>query len=249
MISPEDWRYKWVQNALRRLENVIPVLQREQELEPTWLECGPDDIPIPPPAEFPLRPRPRASEYLRRFAEFSCARTVHPAPHAIAGPPYSLLVVDKPDSSNAFSYGFGPDGGGGVVVFSGFLDEVLSKHKPEMSTENYPTPPVQPKSWLSSLLGGILSTPAMPPSPQPLAPTEEQTSELAILLAHELSHLILAHHLETLSSSSIIYPGVISIATDVVRALIFPITMLCKYIYCCVSLHSANVICSWAVYQ
>lgn len=224
VISSEDWRYKWVQDTLRRLEGVIPILQRERDLEPKWLDCGPDDVPLPPPAEYPLRPRPRASEYLRRFAELSCARTVKSAPHAIAGPPYSLMLVDRPESQNAFSYGFGPDGGGGIVVFSGFLDQVLRKYKPEINTENHPTSAEQPRSWLSSLFG-LRSTPA--PS-LPSAPTEQQTSELAILLAHELSHLILAHHLETLSSTSVIYPGVISIVTDVVRALIFPITMLCE---------------------
>lgn len=224
-ISPEDWRYKWVQDTLRRLESVIPILQRERDLEPKWLECGPDDIPLPPPADYPLRPRPRASEYLRRFAELSCARTVKGAPHAIAGPPYSLMLVDKPDSQNAFSYGFGPDGGGGIVVFSGFLDEVLKKHEGELNVENHPSTAPEPKSWLSSLFGGLRSA---PPTVSSFAPTEQQTSQLAILLAHELSHLILAHHLETLSSASVIYPGVISIVTDVVRALIFPITMLCE---------------------
>ncbi|KAI0078822.1 hypothetical protein K474DRAFT_1660004 [Panus rudis PR-1116 ss-1] len=225
IISPDDWRYKWVENTLRRLERAIPILQREKDLEPKWLECGPDDIPIPPPAEYPLRPRPRASEYIRRFAELSCARTVSPAPHSIAGPPYSLILVDKPESSNAFSYGFGPDGGGGVVVFSGFLDEILSKHQ-EMSVENYPTQPPQSNSWWSSLFGAVFPSNPKPLQPTQCIPTEEQTSELAILLAHELSHLVLAHHLETLSSGSIIYPGVISIFTDVARALLFPVTML-----------------------
>ncbi|OBZ72195.1 Survival factor 1 [Grifola frondosa] len=219
LIPPSDWRLSWVQDTLRRLESVIPTLQREQEVVPHWVECGPDDIPLPPPAEYPLRPRPRGSEYLRRFAELTCARTVPPAPHSIAGPPYSLIVVDKPESSNAFSYGFGPEGGGGIVVFSGFLDDVLSKNQPEQAY----TPPEE-RTWLSALFGSLFSIGATPPSrPEP---TPEQTSELAILLAHELAHLVLSHHIETLSSGSIIWPGVMSIVTDVVRAFLFPVTML-----------------------
>lgn len=220
VLPPSDWRMVWVRDTLRRLESVIPLLQREHELEAKWLECGPNDIPLPPPADYPLKPRPRASEIVRNFAELSCGRKAPPSPHVIPGPPYSLIVVDKPDSANAFSYGFGPDGGGGIVVFSGFLDDVLSKHPfPEDSSP----PPQQRQSWFSSLFG-------VPPSaaPQQRTPTEEQTAELAILLAHELSHLILSHHLETLSSGSIIWPGIISITADVVRAVLFPVTMLCK---------------------
>ncbi|KAI0714330.1 peptidase family M48-domain-containing protein [Cerioporus squamosus] len=214
IIPPSDWRLVWVRDTLRRLESVIPTLAREAELCPHWIDCGPDDIPLPPPADYPLRPRPRASEQLHRFAEMSCARTYPPAAHAIAGPPYSLLLVDRPDSSNAFSYGFGPDGGGGVVVFSGFIDEVLSKYPAQAP----PEPP--PQSFWARVFG---IRPAAPPHP---IPTPEQTAELATLLAHELAHLVLSHHIETLSSGSIVWPSVMSIVTDSLRAFLFPFTML-----------------------
>lgn len=220
VLPNTDWRYQWVRDTLRTLEGVIPVLQTEQFLEPVWLERGPDDQPLPPPATYPLRPRPRASESLRRFCEMSAARTVPPAPHAIPGPPYSLVVVDQPDASNAFSYGFGPDGGGGVVVYSGFLDEVLSKDTSDNAISRSLPEEI---SWWSYLFGSFTSSP--PTAAHPL-PTSEQTSELAILLAHELAHLVLSHHLETLSSANIIVPGVFSIISDTVRALIFPLTML-----------------------
>ncbi|KAH8099924.1 hypothetical protein BXZ70DRAFT_192706 [Cristinia sonorae] len=230
IIPPSDWRLQWVDDTLRRLESAIPTLQREQELGSRWLECGPDDIPFPPPAEYPLRPRPRASEYIRRFAEVSASRTPHRSPHGIPGPPYSLLVVDKPEASNAFSYGFGPDGGGGIVVYSGFLDDVLSKGgvaPGDMDLSQTAQPQTQPTSWWSALFGGIFPTsPTIVSAPPHPIPTEEQTSELAILLAHELAHLILSHHLETLSSTSVVFPGVVSILTDVLRAVLFPVTMM-----------------------
>ncbi|KIP07669.1 hypothetical protein PHLGIDRAFT_23967 [Phlebiopsis gigantea 11061_1 CR5-6] len=217
IIPPGDWRAAWVRDTLRHLESVIPLLGHETDLEARWLECGPHDVPLPPPADYPLRPRPRASEVVRNFAELTCGRKAPHTPHAIPGPPYSLIVVETPDAANAFSYGFGPDGGGGIVVFSGFLDDILAKHP-------CPAPPPPPeRSWWSSLLGGLPSSGAPPAQP---VPTEEQTAELAILLAHELSHLILSHHLETLSSGSIIWPGIISITADIVRAFLFPVTML-----------------------
>lgn len=221
IIPTTDWRYTWVNSVLRRLEATIPVLTNEPKTYPQWSEEPQDFPPMPPPAEYPLRPRPRASEYLRWFCESICEREVQPMPHAIPGPPYSLMVVDKPDASNAFSYGFGPDGGGGLVVYSGFLNDVLSRTPP---SEIFSSPPVEERSWWSRVLGNIFST--QPPPPPHPTPTPEQTTELAILLAHELSHLILSHHLESLSSATVIIPGTISILTDVVRVLIFPITML-----------------------
>ncbi|KAI0749415.1 peptidase family M48-domain-containing protein [Daedaleopsis nitida] len=213
IIPPSDWRLAWVRDTLRRLEAVIPTLAKEEEACPQWIDCGKDDIPLPPPAEYPLRPRPRGSEVLHRFAEESCLRAAPPAPHAIAGPPYSLLLVDRPDSSNAFSYGFGPDGGGGIVVFSGFIDEVLAKH-PSTHVE------APPHSFWSGLFG------LGPPRPLHPIPTPEQTAELATLLSHELAHLVLSHHIETLSSGSIVWPSVVSIVTDALRAFLFPMTML-----------------------
>ncbi|KAJ7066984.1 hypothetical protein C8F01DRAFT_980229 [Mycena amicta] len=218
LIPPSDWRYGWVRDTLRQLETTIPVLIDEERAHKDWSSGGRGDIPLPPPAEYPLRPRPRATEYLRMLCESMCNRDVPPVPHSIPGPPYSLLVVDKPDASNAFSYGFGPDGGGGIVVYSGFLDEILARAPPENEVVR-PSPPQQ-TSLLSSLFGGV----SPPPSPHP-RPTESQTAELAILLSHELAHLVLSHHLETLSSATIIIPGVMSIVADVVRVVIFPLTM------------------------
>ncbi len=204
-----------MRDTLRRLELAIPTLQEEASLCPEWMDNSLDGFPLPPPAEYPLHPRPRGSETLRRWADMGAARVTPSSPHAIAGPPYSLLLVDRPDASNAFSYGFGPDGGGGVVVFSGFLDEVLARHPAPV-----PGPP-QP-SFLSQLFGLGPRQTARP------VPTEAQTAELATLLAHELAHLVLSHHIETLSSGSIGWPSVLSIVTDAIRAFLFPVTMLCE---------------------
>ncbi|KAG5724696.1 hypothetical protein E4T56_gene3750 [Termitomyces sp. T112] len=222
IISNTDWRYAWVSSTLRRLEATIPVLTNEPSSHKCWFDEDQDHPPMPPPASYPLRPRPRASEYLRRLCDNICEgdwfkAPVPKMPHQIAGPPYSLLLVDKPESSNAFSYGFGPNGAGGIVVYSGFLDEVLAR-----APMNKGHLVEAPKSWFTSLFSVLFSS----PSPRHPTPTPEQTTELAILLAHELSHLVLSHHLESLSSTTIILPGVISIITDVVRVFLFPFTML-----------------------
>jgi len=133
-----------------------------------------------------------------------------------------LIVVDDPNSRNAFSYGFGPDGASGIVVFSGFLDDILSKNMaPPDAASGASNPP--DTSLLHMLVGGLFTSPSPPAQYQP---TSEQTADLAILLAHELSHLVLSHHLETLSSVTIFVPGVISLFSDLIRTLVFPITML-----------------------
>lgn len=219
IIPQDDRRYRWVESTLRRLESGIPVLQDESSVVPNWLQVESGDVELPPPAEYPLRPRPRASEYLRSFCNMTCGKVTPPTAHVVTGPPYSLLVVDKPEASNAFSYGFGPNGGGGIVVFSGFIDELLKK-SPSLSSTAHIASISEETSWWTYLLGSLV-----PPRTPQFNPTPEQTSQLAILLAHELSHLVLSHHLESLSSGSIIVPGVLSIATDLVRTLLFPITM------------------------
>ncbi|KAG2739006.1 hypothetical protein P692DRAFT_20919792, partial [Suillus brevipes Sb2] len=125
LISTSNWRYQWVCDTLQRLEADIPASQREQELVSHWLDTAPDQPPSPPPAEYPLRPRPRATDTMRRWSKGLCGQSLHHSTHIIAGPPYSLLIVDKPDAANAFSYGFGPDGACGVVVYSGFIDNIF----------------------------------------------------------------------------------------------------------------------------
>jgi hypothetical protein len=230
IVPPSDWRYTWVRDTLRSLEAVIPKLGDERSLAPVWLDRGDDDVPLPPPAEYPLQPRPRAAEYVRQLMHSNWS-----APsHVITGSPYSLIIVDDPDARNAFSYGFGPGGAGGIVIFSGFLDDILSKkhaapaEKPDSTSasgDGGAAGGVGASRSLWSRLFGSLSTVA-PTPPAQYHPTPEQTADLAILLAHELSHLVLSHHLETLSSMTIFVPGVLSLLSDFIRALVFPVTML-----------------------
>lgn len=226
LIPTTDWRYQWVRDTLRRLEAGIPILQREQELASYWLDTTPDQPPLPPPAEYPLRPRPRATDTMRRWSEGLCGRSSPHSAHVIAGPPYSLLIVDKPDAANAFSYGFGPDGACGVVVYSGFIDNILSKAPSSAFSSGY-TPQTLPEesSWWTRVFGSLFISPLSTLPPHPV-PTEQQTAELAILLAHEVAHLVLSHHLETLSSVTIMVPALISMFADFTRTLLFPVTML-----------------------
>ncbi|KAG1717553.1 peptidase family M48-domain-containing protein [Suillus lakei] len=226
LIPTTDWRYQWVRDTLRRLEAGIPVLQREQELASHWLDTTPDQPPLPPPAEYPLRPRPRAMDAMRRWSETLCGRSSPHSAHVIAGPPYSLLIVDKPDAANAFSYGFGPDGACGVVVYSGFIDNIISKALSSAMSSGHTSQTLPEKtSWWTHLFGSLVISPLSPLPPHPV-PTEQQTAELAILLAHEVAHLVLSHHLETLSSATIMVPALISMFADVTRTLLFPVTML-----------------------
>jgi hypothetical protein len=74
---------------------------------------------------------------MRMWSEALCGRHSRHSAHVIVGPPYSFLIVDKPDAANAFSYGFGPDGACGVVVYSGFLDNILSKAPSSTISSDY----------------------------------------------------------------------------------------------------------------
>ncbi|KAG9055093.1 hypothetical protein FS842_003174 [Serendipita sp. 407] len=273
VIPLSDWRTQWVLETWRHLESVVPLLQADvTQISQAFgqlaqkREGGEEVIPFPPPSEYPLFPRPRATTLLHAFAPCmsdvmeeeavaALSADVHPTAagqpvdtpnhqlptsqdppaHALLGPPYSLLLVEKPEYSNAFSYGFGPDGAGGVVVYSGFIDDILRKTQPAR-----PSPPIgNPNPAGRSLLSYFTGSTSQPaPSSQPSTPdsqyvtpthhvpTEEQTTLLAILLAHELAHLILSHHLETLSSNSILIPTVVGMFSDLARTLAFPFTMV-----------------------
>ncbi|KAI6122244.1 hypothetical protein EDD16DRAFT_1691958 [Pisolithus croceorrhizus] len=225
LIPENDWRYQWVRETLRRIENSIPILQHEHESSNEWLETTSGQPPLPPPADYPLRPRPRASDRVRKFSETLCGRRSSSSAHVIAGPPYSLLIVDKPDAANAFSYGFGPDGASGIVIYSGFLDDILAKSSDDDAANLQRQP--EEFSWWTQVFGSLFSASASNPATHSHpTPTKDQTADLAILLAHEVAHLVLSHHLETLSSGVIIVPAVISMFADIARTLLFPITML-----------------------
>ena len=105
-------------------------------------------------------------------------------------------------------------------MYSTFLDEILND--PSLPPSAVARDQPEEMSWWSYLFGSILPT----SHHQHPVPSPEQTNRLAVLLAHELSHLILSHHLESLTSSSIVLPGLLSILTDLVRTLMFPVTML-----------------------
>lgn len=261
VIPRSDWRSEWVLQTWRHLEAVVPLMQADDaEIKKAFERFakqereGQDVIPFPPPSEYALMPRPRATTLLHSISpcmsdvmEEAALATLSseddpieadkrltsqdPPPHTLLGPPYSVLLVDKPQSANAFSYGFGPNGAGGVVVYSGFIDEILRKTDPAAIGEGSPSSTNSgSRSFLSLFTGSSTSQqPSIQAAntiPTQYTPTQEQTTLLAILLAHEMAHLVLSHHLETLSSNSILIPTVVGMFSDLARTLVFPFTMV-----------------------
>lgn len=124
----------------------------------------------------------------------------------VTGSPYSLVLLGQ-DERKAFSYGFGEQGASGRVLFTGLLDGILT------------IPPPSP------LEGGFFSSIFGTPAPSQVSrPTEAQTLHLACVLAHEMGHLLLSHHLETLSQQRVLWPSILGLAVDVVRAFTWPST-------------------------
>jgi hypothetical protein len=108
------------------------------------------------------------------------------------------------------------------------LDEILADTTtPNVQVRSEESPAQE--SWFQSLFGTASHRPSTPPSTSNVSadhpvPTEEQTIRLACVLAHELAHLLLAHHLEALSASQVLIPNVTGLASDLIRTLIFPVT-------------------------
>lgn len=202
IVPYEDWRWRWVEGVLRRLENGA------------LAECHgrppPYGLVVPvPPAQQLLKPRPRVSSMLHSVlpgGEPASGRE-----HLDIGPPYSLMIMEK-EERNAFSYGFGGKGAGGVVVYTGLLDSILREGAPIDS----PLPPS--KGFFGSLFSSEPPRRALP------IPTETQTLHLACVLAHEMGHLLLSHHLETLSQQQVLWPSILGLTMDLARAFIWPFT-------------------------
>ncbi|EJD54716.1 hypothetical protein AURDEDRAFT_79715 [Auricularia subglabra TFB-10046 SS5] len=202
VIPVSDWRYIWAERVLRRLEAAVPHLQGNHT-SGEWHA----NYPRPPPSEYPLEPRERIAQRLHKLVESGDPNV--PAPHTLLGIPHNLLLVENEDESNGFSFGISGNGSSGIVVYSGFFDEIAPDVRPPSSA-----------SFLWRWLFPGRSHTDIPPI------TPEQTAKLAVLLAHELAHLVLAHHVETLSASSVLIPGLSGFWIDILRTLIYPWTMM-----------------------
>jgi hypothetical protein len=216
VLPLSDWRWRWVESTLRRLEDGVLASAAADDAgtEDVWGKPG--DL-CPPPCKYPLRPRPRVASRLHSALPGGDAQSGKE--HLELGPPFSLMLMEK-DERNAFSYGFGGKGAGGVVVFTGLLDDILAEGEGEGSV----SPPKKPPK--SGIFGAMFSaSKAMPPHhPAQPQPTEDQTLHLASVLAHEMGHLLLSHHLETLSQQQVLWPSLLGLSMDMIRAFIWPFT-------------------------
>ena len=236
VVPMEDWRWNWVNSVLRRLERGLEEHCRaekegRQMIDPAFITVdqtsgGKELLPPPPPAH-PLHPRARVSTVLHSALEGKDTDR-----HLAVGPPYALLLLDN-EERNAMSYGFGEGGSGGVVVYTGILDEILNSqegndnHLSDSGESVTPVVPPKPAGLWQSIFGGPSPAPPAPPrqtSNRHPEPTEAQTLQLALVLSHELSHLVLSHHLESLSWSEIVIPGATGLGSDLIRTIFYPIT-------------------------
>ncbi len=235
VVPIDDWRWRWVNGVMRRLETSVVASCHDtqhiggRDIAPDHAVINGKKVPLayppPPNPAHPLRPRPRAAASLH--SALPGGDPDAPSSHHTIGPPYSLLLLDK-DEANALSYGFGANGAGGVVVFTGILDQILasgaSEGPPEVAQGMGAEGVAPAPTLVQSLLGTRPSpTPALPRRSIP-QPTEKQSLQLATVLAHELAHLLLSHHLEAISVTKVALPSMLSIFSDMARAIVFPIT-------------------------
>ncbi|KAL8281147.1 hypothetical protein RQP46_006505 [Phenoliferia psychrophenolica] len=214
VLDERDWRVRWTDAVLRGLERGVPSLATNSS--PTN-----EGILPPPPTKYPLRPRPAHFAPVSRSAE-------QPFGAAVDAPlvaDYDLLVIDRQEA-NAFSFGFGPEAADGegsrgvIVVYSGFLDQILG----------YSTPSIPAATASPGIFSNIL--PSRKPGPIDLTttpsvlPSSDQTKSLAVLLSHELAHLVLSHTLESYASTSLLIPQLSKLGSDVLRTIIYPFTAM-----------------------
>ncbi|GMK55502.1 hypothetical protein CspeluHIS016_0205580 [Cutaneotrichosporon spelunceum] len=213
IVPLNDWRWQWVQSTLRRLEvGVVAAVERHDGGEMARPIDAHEDSIWPPPSKYPLRPRTRASA--RLHARLPGSTKDAGSEDTEIGPPYNIMLMEAPDR-NSFSYGFGGKSAGGIVIFTGLLDEILANNKAPESE----APPPKSRGFFDRLFS------AAPPPQTHTPPTNEQTLHLALVLAHEAGHLLLSHHLETLSQQQVLWPSILGLQIDIIRAVIWPFTI------------------------
>ncbi|BGP25053.1 metalloendopeptidase [Rhodotorula toruloides] len=245
VLDQRDWRVRWTQAVLQALEKgaSAALTASAGSLSPSIL--------APPPTAFPLEPRPEAlgqgaagwadELVFSKTLEARHARTEHDEAGVPLRLEYDLLVIDRKDA-NAFSFGFGPDEvpsgqaveprRGVIVVYTGFIDEILGRGSTDVPVLSTPVPPAAKRLLFD--FSRPASAPAQPASFDPVAanlvpkvlPTDAQTKALAVLLSHELAHLALSHTLESYASTNLLVPHLARLTTDVLRTILYPVTAI-----------------------
>lgn len=198
-----DWRAKWVLNILSRIEdsaNRMDLTSHEITSQATAIDIGETRLVLPP-FRHPFEPRAATRRIYGHVSD-------EPVDGLVMR--FGCLVVDAP-SGNAYSIGFGPglpissgmpvEGPGVVVVYTGLIDEIISERQRVMNEAITSVSPPQPSS--SNLIVGLFSSAVSRTGKSRVAfPAPEDADQLAAVLAHELSHILLSHSLEDLSSGS-----------------------------------------------
>ncbi|GAA6017494.1 hypothetical protein JCM8202_005706 [Rhodotorula sphaerocarpa] len=239
VLDQRDWRVRWTEAVLRALEK--GGLSALTGTDSSRMSKG-SALP-PPPTDYPLELRPEALTHRERWRdELVLAKPfeAHQAHRQGAGPAlaYDLLVIEN-DSTNAFSFGFGPGPVGEatrgvprrgvIVVYTGFLREILGGNEATPPPKTSAAPPR--RSFFDGLKGAAPASNAPPDSISAhlvpaVLPTDAQTKSLAVLLSHELAHLTLSHTLESYASTNLLLPHLARLTTDVIRTVLYPVTAI-----------------------
>ncbi|GAA5893800.1 uncharacterized protein JCM6883_003640 [Sporobolomyces salmoneus] len=236
VLDQRDWRVRWTEAVLRALEKGVV----EGVTRGGAGAKGEGEALKPPPMKYLLEGRAAARESTWKDELVVSKHLTENEDGKQLQVEYDILVIDR-DENNAFSFGFSPEAQtvedkgrrGVIVVYTGFLKEVLGDTALPSPPPKQSSPPTN-SSRLSFFSRS--STPSQPLSDEldPIAsylvpstlPTQEQCKSLAVLLSHETSHLILSHTLESYASMNLLMPHLARLASDVVRTLLYPVTMI-----------------------
>jgi hypothetical protein len=239
--SKTDWRAQLAENILARLEDGVPALRATSHGGDTSLHDISFSDLSPPSLRYPLGTAARTSRLGQRNA---------------------VLVVDRPES-NAFSFGFYGSVDrrepGVIIVFAGAIEEIVNAERRDQPMG--PQKPYHPlyeaqqqldisnePSWLKNFFASLVPhTPAsQSAAKQQIGHVTKQHEEaLAVLLSHELAHLVLSHTIESYANTALLWPQLEKLGWDsklpftryiavpmlmdihsVLRVFIYPITAL-----------------------
>lgn len=223
VLDVTDPRVHLVEKVLAKLESGIPHLihpeptnQATSSLATPSLKSSGSNVPMaplsPPALQHPL----------------TGARCQH------VNRQNAVLVIERPES-NAFSFGFfgstDEEQPGVVIVFTGAIDKIcghqeddwITGRRIESGLESIDASGAhsQSPSWLR-YFGSLLPTASLgrrdhmqsEPSAQSKLVSKQQEDALAVLLAHELAHLVLSHTIESYANTTLLWPQLEKLGWD-----------------------------------
>lgn len=237
VLDPTDWRVQLAESVLAKLEENVTALYSADSAQLSQRLSI-----LPPPLRHPLSKSERTKHH--KGIHNSILVVERPESNAFSFGFYGATEQNQPGVIIVFTGAIDDIMQAGLTSTSATLvesapalgkkTEVEAKYALDYAPKYSHSSGLDEPSWIRSFFGSILPTASLPhidssfhgQVEQGVAVSREQEEALAILLAHELAHLVLSHTIESYASTTLLWPQLEKLGWDMLRVFIYPLTMV-----------------------